>query len=156
MTIIEESGIQFNFGRRWTIRKYDTHTYYRGMSGLGMKAIDFVGVLDGQTVYLIEVKNFERIPRLHVERTKEKLEGHPSYIVLNFVEKVENTQKGIAVIAQYLSRKYYLSVLFQLSLRWKYTTWLLRQERFILDVGRAPHSMRSSHCRTLHSIATSV
>lgn len=129
MTTIEESGIQFSFGKRWAVRKYDTHTYYRGMSGLGMKGIDFIGVLDGRTVYLIEVKNFERIPQLHLERTKDKLEGHSSYIILNFIEKVENTQEGIAAIDQYLSRKHYLKILFQLSLRWKYTTWLLRQER---------------------------
>jgi len=56
----EESGLAFTFGERWQVGKLDEHRdYRRGLGTLeGSKAVDFLGILDGRELYLIEVKNF--------------------------------------------------------------------------------------------------
>ena len=119
MTTIVERYIEFEFNRRWRIQKYDSHTYYLGMSGLNMKAVDLVGVKDGNMVYLIEVKNFVDMPASQIARTKEKLEGNPCELVLNFQAKISNTIKGIAIIETYLKRKPILRFWMRWLMRWK-------------------------------------
>ncbi|MDM8562499.1 hypothetical protein QUF54_04015 [Candidatus Marithioploca araucensis] len=60
MTRIEEGYLAFEFGDRWRVFKLDEHRDYRERIGKlgGSKAIDFLGILDNQALYFIEVKDF--------------------------------------------------------------------------------------------------
>jgi hypothetical protein len=60
MTRFEEESLAFDFGERWQVTKYDATEDYRHRLEIinGTKAVDFVGVLDGRKLYLIEVKDF--------------------------------------------------------------------------------------------------
>jgi len=60
MTRIEEGNLAFEFGERWSVFKLDEHRDYRGRIGklTETKAVDFIGILDDNTLYFIEVKDF--------------------------------------------------------------------------------------------------
>ncbi|HEU4533665.1 MAG TPA: hypothetical protein VFS00_06090 [Polyangiaceae bacterium] len=72
MPKFDEGDLCFAFGDRWQAEKWDTcGTYARGIGRLsgeldaggtprpeGTKAVDFVGVLDGEKLYFFEVKDF--------------------------------------------------------------------------------------------------
>ena len=60
MTRIEEGFLAFEFGNRWRVFKLDEHRDYRERVGKleGTKAVDFLGILDENELYLIEVKDF--------------------------------------------------------------------------------------------------
>jgi hypothetical protein len=104
LTTFEEGAIRFDFGARWVVEKWDASTVYtRGVHTLngaltdaggdvrreGTKAIDFVGVLDAVTLYLIEVEDF----RGHgIENKKRQLRDLPLEIGL----KVRDTLAGLA------------------------------------------------------------
>lgn len=55
-----ESGLTFVFPPGWWVRRYDKHTYYQGLSGQGLKAVDFVAMSPDGYIWLIEVKNYRR------------------------------------------------------------------------------------------------
>ena len=40
-----ESDLQFYFPDHWAVREYDNHRFYKNLSGLGLKGLDFL-VLD--------------------------------------------------------------------------------------------------------------
>lgn len=56
----DEGVIRFVFGDRWLIRRLDNHPSYRsGIEKLdGTKAVDFVGILDENELFFMEVKDF--------------------------------------------------------------------------------------------------
>ncbi len=59
MRSFTESGLQFTFSRDWVVKKYDSHRYYRGLSGRGLKGIDFIALnLKENLVAFFEVKNY--------------------------------------------------------------------------------------------------
>src|SRR5262245_28843529 len=60
MISLEEGFLIFEFGERWNILKLDEHRDYRERIGKveGTKAIDFLGILDDQELYFIEIKDF--------------------------------------------------------------------------------------------------
>ena len=60
MATYKESGLHFTFPPTWGVRRYDQHTYYQGLSGQGLKAVDFVALAPDGSVWLIEVKNYRR------------------------------------------------------------------------------------------------
>lgn len=104
MATFEEGTIRFAFGGRWVVEKWDASAVYtRGVGTLGgaltgadgearhegTKAVDFVGVLDGDTLYLLEVKDF----RGHrIENKRRQLHELPLEIGL----KVRDTLAGLA------------------------------------------------------------
>lgn len=72
MPHFEEGNLGFEFDdRQWRVLKFDDHPDYRKrMEKVDeTKAVDFVGVLNEQELFLIEVKDF----RQHRIETKEKL-----------------------------------------------------------------------------------
>lgn len=66
MTRFKEGFLDFVFGERWQIFKLDDHRDYRQRIGKleNTKAVDFIGILDQEELYLIEVKDLrgDRIP----------------------------------------------------------------------------------------------
>lgn len=103
MRRIDEGKISFEFGERWYVEKWDAHKAYLGginkLNGEltepdgttrseGTKAVDFVGVLDDEKLYFIEVKDF----RGHrVENKKRQIHDLPLEIGL----KVRDTLAGL-------------------------------------------------------------
>ncbi len=59
MTRFKEGFLDFIFGERWQILKLDEHKDYRLRIGKleNTKAVDFIGILDQEELYLIEVKD---------------------------------------------------------------------------------------------------
>jgi hypothetical protein len=101
-TIIEEK-ISFCFDDRWQIEKWDSAPLYRdGIDKLsgeltdhdgskrreGTKAVDFVGLLDNEELYLIEVKDF----RGHRIENQKRQEGE---LALEIGLKVRDTLAGL-------------------------------------------------------------
>lgn len=60
MTRIEEGYLDFKFGDKWRVLKFDEHPDYENVSGIvnGTKGVDFVGIFNEKTLYFIEVKDF--------------------------------------------------------------------------------------------------
>jgi hypothetical protein len=100
----DESRIRFTFGERWQVDQWDTSAAYTGgvakLSGdltdadgaprrEGTKAVDFVGVLDEERLYLFEVKDFRGH---HLENKKRQVKELPLEIGL----KVRDTLAGLA------------------------------------------------------------
>ncbi len=58
--VFEEGALRFSFGERWRVEKYDEHRDYRRKIGKleGTRAVDFVGLHDARSLFLIEVKDF--------------------------------------------------------------------------------------------------
>jgi hypothetical protein len=99
----DENKLRFRFGERWHVDKWDKcDTYTGGVGKLcgeltdtngalrteGTKAVDFVGVLDEQKLYLFEVKDF----RGHqIENRKRQVRELPLEIGL----KVRDTLAGL-------------------------------------------------------------
>jgi len=102
-----ESDLQFQFDpSRWIVKKYDDHRYYQGLSSVGLKAVDFIGLLDWETVVLIEVKNYRNRPERERERILQKISGEKPRVVKSFTKKVQDTVRAIDIIGQYLQRKW--------------------------------------------------
>lgn len=103
MRRLDEGKTSFEFGERWAVEKWDTHKACLGginklngeLTGSdgtaqfeGTKAVDFVGVLDGEKLYFVEVKDF----RAHrVENKKRQIHELPLEIGL----KVRDTLAGL-------------------------------------------------------------
>lgn len=103
MTRLEEGKLAFEFGERWRVEKWDFCAVYldgiqklhgelldesETVRGEGTKAVDFVGVLDAEKLYLCEVKDF----RAHrVENQKRQRRDLPLEIGL----KVRDTLAGL-------------------------------------------------------------
>ena len=55
----QESGLEFNFDNNWVLKKYDSHPFYKSLSGANLKAVDFIGIWKNEILVLIEVKNYK-------------------------------------------------------------------------------------------------
>ena len=100
-----ESGLHFRFGEEWVIKKYDAHRFYQGLSGSGLKGVDFLGIL-GEGLFLFEIKNFRRRRQWQEENPLEAVLDHPSEFAENIAYKVEDTLLAIDAIWQYYNRKW--------------------------------------------------
>lgn len=127
--IFIESDLQFEFSSNWIVRKYDEHPFYQAMSGAGMSAVDFVGIHPSGKLFLMEVKNFKSRSEKENLRTLEKLEGESPLLLEILEEKVEETQKGIRAISQYLHKKWWYRARFQLLDRPTFQSSLLQIDR---------------------------
>lgn len=98
MITFRESGIQLEFSSEmWAVRKYDGHTYYRGLAGVGLKGVDFVALQEKKRLVLLEIKNFRTWPDTKlplIETLAEEL-----------TRKIEDTLLGLDAIRQMLERK---------------------------------------------------
>ncbi|HEU4412560.1 MAG TPA: hypothetical protein VFS43_45375 [Polyangiaceae bacterium] len=103
MPKFDEGKLRFDFGERWRVEKWDAcSAYAQGISKLsgeldepgggvrveGTKAVDFVGVLDGERLYLCEVKDFRGY---RIENDDRQLGGLPLEVGL----KVRDTLAGL-------------------------------------------------------------
>lgn len=96
--VFQESGLVFSFPRGWGVRHYDRHTYYRGLSGQGLKAVDFMALAPDGSLWLIEVKNFRRRREfLPVLKT-------PAELGAQLLQKTADTQRAIHAIYGYYRR----------------------------------------------------
>ncbi|MEM8524166.1 MAG: hypothetical protein AAGG68_05970 [Bacteroidota bacterium] len=127
--IFTESNLQFHFHDNWTVRKYDEHPFYQAMSGVGMSAVDFVGIHPSGKLFLMEVKNFNNRSERENLRTLDKLEGDSPLLLEILEEKAEETQKGIRAISRYLHRKWWYRTRFKLLNSPTFQTYLLQIDR---------------------------
>ena len=118
MTLYQESGLSFRFDTTWIVKKYDAHRYYSYLSGAGLKGMDFAAVR-GEMAYLFEVKNYSI-----------RFEGKPYYKIYSLIDdpeelievvtrKVEDTRRGIKIVHDYLSRKWFYRQLYPYLSKWK-------------------------------------
>lgn len=103
-----ESGLSFSFSSHfWSVRQYDKHTYYRGISSAGYKGADFVGIYKKDRLVIIEVKNYASSWTTPPDKEK---------IVDEIHRKTEDTLIGLDAIRQMLERKWlYRNISFLLS-----------------------------------------
>ncbi|HMQ50083.1 MAG TPA: hypothetical protein PKA00_21860 [Saprospiraceae bacterium] len=102
----EESGLFFCFSPDWVIKKYDQHKFYRGLSGVGLKGVDFLGIYQGQLV-LFEVKNYRRRAAWHKDNPLDIIINDPAYLANAMSEKVLDTMTAIDAVWQYYRRKWW-------------------------------------------------
>ena len=100
-----ESGLHFRFGEGWVIKKYDAHRFYQGLSGSGLKGVDFLGIL-GEELYLFEVKNFRRRHDWQTDNPLNAVLAQPAAFAESMAYKVEDTLLAIDAIWQYYHRKW--------------------------------------------------
>lgn len=104
MKTIDERRIRFRFEERWQVDQWDACDVFiggiRNLNGTltdadgtlhreGTKAVDFAGVLDGERLYLFEVKDFRGH---HIENKRRQVQELPLEIGL----KVRDTVAGLA------------------------------------------------------------
>lgn len=113
-----ESGIRFTFNRDWVVKKYDSHRYYKGLSGRGLKGVDFIALnFKERLVAFFEVKNYRT--RFHQD-TGDPIHPDPKPtddLAQALSEKVSDTLLAIAVITTYYEKSWWY--------RWWYS-WYLR------------------------------
>lgn len=100
-----ESGLHFRFAEEWVVKKYDAHRFFQGLSGAGLKGVDFLGILE-EELYLFEVKNFRRRQNWQAENPLEAILAGPAAFAEEIAYKVEDTLLAIDAIWQYYNRKW--------------------------------------------------
>ena len=114
-----ESGLIFRFSEDWVIRKYDDHKFYRGLSSVGLRAVDFIGLYRNHRAVFIEVKNYrQRSPKKAIEILQD-----PEPFIDYMVRKVEDTRVGIRAIHGYFKRKWLYRLIYQRLLRLPLSRW---------------------------------
>lgn len=115
--VFQEGRLQFRFSRQWLVRKYDDHTFYRGLSGLGLKGVDFIALPPEGPLLLLEVKHyFNEHPQFRGPLDPTALPPVEE-LAAKLLQKGRDTHKAIVQIEAYLQRKFLF--------RWLYP-WLLR------------------------------
>lgn len=127
MQSYSEGDLVFSFPLHWGVRPYDQHTYYRGLSGLGLKGVDFLLIDpgdDGATpvLYFLEVKNY---------RTRTTEDGifvatpkAPDQLAETMARKYADTKKAIQAIYGYYRRSWWFR---------QFEPWLVRSKRSSFD-----------------------
>ncbi len=106
MNSFRESGLIFHFPPTWRLRKYDSHTFYQGLSGRGLKAVDFIILLPDGRLCLIEVKNYH--PRLGKEgQLYPVVRPKASHLAGGLASKFKDSIRAIHVIHRYYRSKWY-------------------------------------------------
>lgn len=111
----QESDLTFNFSDDdWEVIRYDTHRYYKTLSGVGLKGVDFLGIYKKEQVVFFEVKHF-RSPQF-INSTSYPILEDPDTFTNRITGKLNDTIKAIRVIVQYFERKPW----YRLYLRYNY------------------------------------
>ena len=118
-----ESNMRFSFdASKWaSLMQYDVETDYKKMKDVVQetKAVDFIGILEGEILSFIEVKNF----RGHRIENKPRLGGTDDPLELEVAQKVRDTIAGIIGAARNSTH---------LQENWtKYSNFLLHQKKII-------------------------
>lgn len=133
-TTFHESDLEFTFNDDWIVKAYDEHPFYKSLAGQGLKGVDFIGILNLETVVLIEVKNYKiRFPTA-VPPIQDKITGDCPAIVETMKRKVADTRRALRIIRKYYQRRWWLRPLqwllkkmplrYQLGIEWQFWLWL--------------------------------
>ncbi len=99
--IFKESDLYFDFSAAWQVHPFDDHRYYQGLSGLGFRGVDFIGLYRDQLI-LIEVKNYRK--------RKGMPEGDALQVIreesLSFIAKMEAKVRDSLHIVDLIDRYY--------------------------------------------------
>ena len=102
----QESDLFFNFGPEWMARKYDKHRFYSRLSGVGLKAVDFITISNDNQLVLWEVKNFSRREAAHSHDPLKRIIEQESEFSSAMGQKVKDTFTALSAIHQYYRRKW--------------------------------------------------
>jgi len=129
--IFRESGLVFEFDPgRWIVKAFDDHPYYRALSGHGFKGVDFIGLLNGQELVCVEVKNYRRTFPDHPSLLQEFLLQEQAGVL----RKMEDTLRILDLIHQYYRRKW----------GFRYRVFTVKPE-VLQELGCAYHGDHGAH-----------
>ncbi len=114
-----ESDLRFRFTGDWVLYRYDTHRYYKGWSGSGLKGVDFIGILDDATLVLIEVKNYGFRSGGRRGHTLDAIRSDSSILTEDFGHKIVDTFTAIDAVRQYWQRHWWRRLVWRRSGRRK-------------------------------------
>ncbi|GJM31166.1 MAG: hypothetical protein DHS20C18_01670 [Saprospiraceae bacterium] len=121
--IIREGGLLFTFGKGWIVKKYDQHRYYRGLSGAGLKGVDFICLRDRQELVLIEVKNYTSRHNYAMQKTFLVNTIPPDELALTVQQKLTDTLLAIDAVYQYYRRGWIFRQLQPLIRYWPWSSF---------------------------------
>ncbi|MBK8041810.1 MAG: hypothetical protein KBG02_02515 [Haliscomenobacter sp.] len=104
--VFQESGVSFVFNQNWLVRSYDTHTYFQGLSGAGLKGVDFLGVHNRDHLVLMEVKNYLPDPAGRRNRQIAQRLAAPEAIGVSIASKMRDTLRAIDLIHRYFQTRF--------------------------------------------------
>jgi hypothetical protein len=110
LTIFTESGLQFSFGPQWAVKQYDAHRFFQGLSGAGLKGVDFVAT-DGERLLLVEAKNYRPQAHLRQNDPLAAVLAAPEAFTAAIAQKAADTLRGIDAIGRYYERKWLFRLL---------------------------------------------
>lgn len=113
-----ESGLHFTFSPAWVVKKYDEHAYFRGLSGAGLKGVDFIAIYEGRELILIEVKNYRTRHNAGMDRSFEVTAKPVAELAAEIRRKTEDTLLAIDAVRQYYRRSWWYRRLLPLWRRW--------------------------------------
>ncbi len=104
--IFKEREVEVIFDQEWDVIKFDEHRYYRIVSGLGLRGVDFIAVHPIFGLALIEMKNYTKGKRSISNDLEAKM-----------LAKRKDTIRLINIINRYYNRQIYFRILFFIG--WK-------------------------------------
>lgn len=116
--VFEESGLLFNFSDAWNVRPFDHHRYYRWLSGLGFRGVDFVGIYQEKLV-LMEIKNYQRREGMPKTDAFQIVREDPEAFALKMAAKVEDSFEIILAVNGVFRRRWWFPFFVRLPLRFK-------------------------------------
>ncbi|MDX1667277.1 MAG: hypothetical protein R3350_08610 [Saprospiraceae bacterium] len=108
---IRESGISFQFDSSWKIIRYDAHRYYQGLSGAGLKGVDFIGLREDRELFLFEVKNYHPRTEMHSSSSLWQREDAVEVVAEAVSRKFEDTLTACRAIHAYHHRKWLFRIM---------------------------------------------
>lgn len=125
--IFQESGLQFDFGQDWIVKKYDEHAYFQSLSGMGLKGVDFIAIRQGRELVFIEVKNYRTRYNAKMDQSFEVLVKPAAELAYELKRKSEDTLLAMDAVLQYYHRSWWYRRLRKVWLRWP---WLQHKRAF--------------------------
>lgn len=110
MQAFNESDLEFTFGTDWIVKKYDDHAYFKMLAGHGLKGVDFIGIYRNETLFLIEVKNFQKRSYSPVDSDWTDINGDAPLLGLKLYSKIEGSLRLIRIVNKYLSTRWWFCV----------------------------------------------
>lgn len=125
--IFNESGLEFTFGPDWVVKKYDEHSYFRSLSGLGLKGVDFVAIRKEKELIFIEVKNYRTRYNADMDQSFDVSVKPAAELAYELKRKSEDTLLAIDAVLQYYRRGWWYRKLRKMWMRWP---WLQHNRAF--------------------------
>lgn len=93
--------MSFVFNQNWLVHPYDKHTYFQGLSGAGLKGVDFLGIHNREHLVLMEVKNYRPDPDGRRNRQIAQRLAAPEAIGVSLASKMLDTLRAIDLVHRY-------------------------------------------------------